>query len=335
MAQSLGAGAFFFLRKMTPLIRRDLFLIFSVLFSYFLTSISVPLIIGGGEMTSTEKLIYDQIWAHQNIAKALGYFAVQALLLFPLFAFAQSYTAVSGATEEPMRLWHWSGSRIAVFLPTAVIVLGLILRLPPGLKTLFFYEEFYLSLPANMTGSLLIGFFTGGVTALLLAFLSAVATDGGAGWGLRFLFVPGVTVLAWSFSRWSIAGPMSVLYAALALALIFAPILFRLEYNKPFRVCAIKSLRLAITELHCLCVCPSGLSADCPSRVLLSGLAAVWAMSDFAVSRLIVRADWSLGLWIESLVHQYRWDVALAACWILMGLGFAVFAFLGSGQCQS
>ncbi|MCC6137837.1 MAG: hypothetical protein IT287_04345, partial [Bdellovibrionaceae bacterium] len=60
---------------------------------------------------------------------------------------------------------------------------------------------------------------------------------------------------------------------------------------------------------------------------LLSGLSAVWAMSDFAVSRLILERDWSLGLWIQSLVQQYRWDVAVAGCWLLILCGFIVFFF--------
>ena len=68
------------------------------------------------------------------------------------------------------------------------------------------------------------------------------------------------------------------------------------------------------------------------SRFLLglSDVGAVWAMGDFAVSRIISGSDMTLAMWTQSLVDQYRWDMALVLSWIILAASFIVFGFFWS-----
>jgi thiamine transport system permease protein len=67
-----------------------------------------------------------------------------------------------------------------------------------------------------------------------------------------------------------------------------------------------------------------------PTISLLSGVAGIWAMGDFALSRLFVTSDLTLSLKIQSLVERYRWDQALVVAWVLLLCSSLVFFFFGS-----
>lgn len=331
VAQALGARGGFFFRKMFPLIARDGLLILTVLFFYFLTSISIPLIIGGATFTSVEKTIYDQLATAHNPAKAFQYFILQAILLIPMFALAQTYSSRSNGGVELLRLCH---SRIGFFvagLPSAILIMGLVLRLLPGLRAIAIYPEFSRSLPIVLTGSLLLGFLTGGFCVLLLAVWTLLSLKPHTRKLLGVLCVPSVSIVAYGFSMWTAEGEMAFFFAALALTVIFAPVLFRLGiYQQLLRlqtqIDSARQMGATTVFLFRRVVWPQ----ISPMLFILSGLCAVWGMSDFAVSRLVLERDWSLGLWIQSLMHQYRWDVAVAGCWLLILCGFLVFLFFWS-----
>lgn len=328
IAQSLGAGWFFFLRKMAPLYMRDLLLILAVLFFYFLTSISIPLIIGGTALTSVEKMIYDQIAVNHNWNIAIQYFVLQAALLVPVFVFAQTYSAKSPAQTEYMRLGHSLAGLIIALVPSGILVMGLILRLAPGLNALTIYPEFSRSLPVVLIGSMLLGFLAGGVSVILLAVWTLLSLNIHGKRLIRVLCVPSITIVAFGFSLWSVEGVWGFFYTALALSVIFVPVLFRLGIYQNLtrlqsQIDSARQLGANTVFLYHRVVLPQ----MAHHIFLLSGLCAVWAMSDFAVSRLILERDWTLGLWIQSLVQQYRWDVAVAGCWLLIVCGFLVFLF--------
>lgn len=328
VAASLGANGFFFFRKMFALVARDLFLLLSVLFFYFLTSISIPLIIGGTALTSVEKVIYDQVTIQHNWNMALQYFVLQALLLVPIFVFAQTYKTKGSVETQKLRLGSSSIGFLVALVPSGILLTGLFLRLYPGLHALTLYPEFYRSLPVVLVGSLLLGFLAGGFSTLFLVMWTILSLNISGQRLLRVLCVPSVTIVAFGFSLWSIEGVFGFFYTAFALALIFVPVLFRLGVYQNLvllqtQIDSARQLGADTVFLFHRVVLPQ----IAHHIFLLSGLSAVWAMSDFAVSRLILERDWSLGLWIQSLVQQYRWDVAVAGCWLLILCGFIVFFF--------
>ena len=66
-----------------------------------------------------------------------------------------------------------------------------------------------------------------------------------------------------------------------------------------------------------------------PWLALSMGLASLWTMGDFAISRLFIRSDLTLALKMQSLVEQYRWDHALFLSWFLLFMSAVVFLFFG------
>ncbi|MCC6138163.1 MAG: hypothetical protein IT287_05995, partial [Bdellovibrionaceae bacterium] len=228
VAAALGARGCFFFRKMFPIISRDLFLLLSVLFFYFLTSISIPLIIGGTALTSVEKVIYDQVAIQHNWNTALQYFALQAMMLIPIFVFAQTYKTKGSVQTQKLRLGSSAFGFAIALVPSCILLMGLFLRLFPGLHALLLYPEFYRSLPVVIVGSLLLGFLAGGFSALLLVMWTVLSLHIMGQRLLRLLCVPSITIVAFGFSLWSIDGIFGFFYSAFALALIFVPVLFRL-----------------------------------------------------------------------------------------------------------
>jgi ABC-type Fe3+ transport system permease subunit len=328
VAKTLGSSGFFFIQKMFPLIARDLWLILSVLFFYFLTSISIPLVIGGTALTSVEKMIYDQVVVHHDWNTAIEYFLLQLVLLLPMFVFAQSYSTRTNVHAEYMRLCASRTCVVFAFLPTSILLMGLMMRLLPGLRALGTYPEFYNALPVVLVGSMLLGFVAGGVSVILLCVWTLLSLHNQGKVLLRVLCVPSVTMVAFGFSLWSAEGVWRFFYSAVALAIIFVPFLFRLGIYQNLQrlqtqIESARQMGANTVFLYARVVLPQ-LS---PNILRMGGLSAVWSMSDFAVSRVILERDWSLGLWIQSLVQQYRWDVAVAGCWLLIVCGFIVFSF--------
>ncbi|MCB9073800.1 MAG: hypothetical protein H6623_09270 [Bdellovibrionaceae bacterium] len=328
IAQQLGATPAFFLKKMFPLIFRDLLLLFFILFAYFFTSISIPVIIGGSAMTSGEKLIYDQIFHQQNWSHAVDYFVWQTLLLVPIFIFTQKYPSSDFTQEEPLRL---GGSRIfsvGIFLPAGLIFLGLLGRLPQGLHALFSSQEFLADARTIISGSLLLGFICGGLTILWLTLMTFISLQPTSRRWLRYLYISSATFFAFSFYTWKLSGVNSLLLSALVLSLLFSPVLFRLGiYQSVVRLQSQWEMALCLGSHQGFLFSRVIVPQVAHHIAILGGLSAVWGISDFAIARLLLRQDWTLSLWMETLVQQYRWDMALVCSWLLIVLGCVVFLF--------
>ena len=330
-ARSLGAQGTFFLRKMWPLIYRDVLLVCGVFFFYFLTSISIPLIVGGTGFTSIEKVIFDQIAVHQNWNAALQYFIIQALWLIPVFIWTQSYSSRVATSNAKMSLGASSLGLVTIITPTLLVLSGLFLRGLPGFQALAVFPEFHQNLHLVIVGSLLLGFLTGTLTLLMLLGWSFLSLEPIGFKLLRALCVPSVSLLSLGYTVFLYHGVSSFFNAAFALALIFVPLLYRLGLHPQIARLEVQremALQLGATTGY---IFKKVVFPQVAHQIfILSGLAAVWSMSDFTISRIILEKDWSLGLWMQSLVNQYRWDVAVAGCWLLILCGFIVFFFFWS-----
>lgn len=330
-ARALGASGVFFIRKMWPLIYRDVFLVCGVFFFYFLTSISVPLIIGGTGFTSIEKVIFDQITVSQNWSGAIQYFLIQALVLIPIFVWTQSYTSRVATSNAVMTLGASFWGLLLILAPAFLVISGLFLRFLPGAKALAVFPEFHQNLHLVIVGSLLLGFSTGALTMLMLFAWSFLSLQRSGLKLLRGLCVPSVSILSLGYAFFTLQGVGSFFNAAFALSLIFVPLLYRLGIYPQITRLQIQiesavQLGAGVGFIFKRIIFPQ----IAHQVFVLSGLSAVWSMSDFTISRIILEKDWSLGLWMQSLVNQYRWDVAVAGCWLLILCGFIVFFFFWS-----
>lgn len=331
VARTLGANGFFFLRKMMPMIARDLFLLMSVFFFYFFTSISIPLIVGGLEWTSVEKIIFDQIVVHHNWSRALHYFLLQTVFLLPILIWTQSYTTRATTSQNKMGLGSSFVCAGIACIPPIIICCGMSLRLFSGIETLITYPEFLRTLPTVIVGTLLLGFLTGGAAAFFLMLWTFISLNSKALKVLRFVCIPSVSVVAFGFSLWSKGTVTAFFYTALALTIVFVPSLFRLGVYQNFTRLHLQMDSARQLGANSLFVFIKIILPQMAHTIFsLSGLAAIWAMSDFTISRLILEKDWSLGLWVQSLVQQYRWDIAVVGCWLLLFCGLIVFLFFWS-----
>jgi ABC-type Fe3+ transport system permease subunit len=301
---------------------------------FFLASVSIPLILAGGQYTSLESAIYQKIVMAHDWPLALNLFIVQTIfigaLVFSLGQMPTTPTENSGDLNSDY-LGLPTGLACVVF-PVAVIVLSLLIKIPMGLVGLSQQTDVLAGWQKYLMGSVLVGFVSGGVGFVGLSFITYFYLEGRLRRWLALVIVPSSVVLAFAFFLMPGTSP-SILYykVAVALGLSFLPALKRFGMIQKLETLAEQAevaefLGASRGKVFWRGVWPQAL----PQISLLSGLGAIWAMGDFAMSRVITGRDMTLAMWTQSLVDQYRWDIALVLSWLVLGTSFLVFGFFWS-----
>ncbi len=305
---SLGRGSFF-TRIYFPLLRSDLVVSFFMIFIFCLSSLSVPLIAGGGKGTNLEVLIYEKIFIEQNWSSAFSLCLFQSALIFGLsfFVLRNKKKDSEGDFEAGNYLKSYTGLfLIAVYL---FIYLG---GYSIGLIKSFDYMEFIYQYAADLmtvtifTTKALIGYLLVNLTLLVLWLLDYLNTRR---FNLAINLISVSTVLV-GFTLY-LALPLTrdydVLKIIFAMSILFFPSLFKLFLQQPIE--GLQS-QIAVSQIY-------GLSKTTIiieiifkqlSRQMYLWLSflIVWFVSEFAVLKSLGVQTQTLGLWTESFLSSYR-----------------------------
>lgn len=330
-AQLAGASWFYFLRKNFRLVAPDLAPVLAIFFVFFLTSISIPLMIGGGGYTSLELAIYEKIMVARDWNQAVNLFLCQfafiALVIGLLHMVPQ--WAWAGAEKTNSRLLNHRAGLIPLAIPVFVILCGMLNKLPRGLLFLSRQPEVMEGWYRYLMGSLLVGFLTGALVFIALSLMGYFLQIRQLRKFFTAFLTPSFIILAFAFlifpGESSSANFMKISWA---LMIAFLPTLLRLGVLQRIaglddQVEAGVFMGASSTMIFRKVVWPQTL----PMISLMSGLASVWAMGDFALSRVISGRDLTMAMWVQSLVDQYRWDMALVLSWMILLASFVVFSF--------
>jgi len=333
-AELMGCGRHYFLKTVMPLVAPQMIQVAYVLFLYFLASVSIPLILAGGQFTSLEAAIYQKILMAHDWNQALNLFAVQVAFIAVLISLL-GLLPETPTDAQP----HWPSGFLAlpsgvvpVLAPLAVILVSLLIKIPLGLIELSREPQVLDGWTRYLSGSLLVGFAAGGfsfVGMTVLAYFyqeprlrrwfALVMNPSSIMMGFAFFLMPG-TLPVWIYVKMATALGLTFLPALKRLGL-----LARLESLGPQAEAALL-LGASPLKVFLRGLWPQAL----PQIALLSGLGGVWAMGDFGVSRVIAGQDMTLAMWTQSLVDQYRWDMALVLSWLILAASFVVFGFFWS-----
>lgn len=333
LAVVTGSGRFYFFKKSFPLLLEQIAHIILVFFVLFITSVSIPLVMAGGGATSLESAIYQQILSFHDWNKAINLFIVQFAAIALLFSLVPPRSPLPSETyhRSTVRFFASSFGVLPAAIPTLIVLTSLLAKIPEGLLGIEQQPSVLEDGLLYTAGSLLTGLLVGGLSFLLLTVFTYLYQTGRHRKVAVFLITPSFVILAFSFSLFAGQGPWLYGKIALALTVGFFPSLLRLGYLQK-----IASYDETLDEISLL----GGRSSHTffkgiwpqllPQISLLSGLAAVWAMGDFAVSRVIAGRDITLAMWVQSLVDQYRWDIALVLSWLILGTSLLIFGFFWS-----
>jgi thiamine transport system permease protein len=329
-----GSSAFFFLSRCAALLRADLWSLALILLIYFLTSFSIPLLIGGSSFSSLEVTIFEKIAVLHDWPQAVNLFMYQFVCIgFLLLIFSFFRTPLSEVSEKVrFAVLEKPLGLAAIALPPLLIVIGLLGALPKGLNQLAVQPYVLQNWSLYLLGSLMVGFVTAGLVFIGLTVITYFLQIKSFRNFFFIFLTPSFVILAFSFSLLPGTHPSVILTKiAWALAVAFLPTLLRFGILQKMN-----GLDAQLEMAYYMGASPGYIFKkitwpQClPLISMMSGLAGVWAVGDFSLSRVVAGRDVNLAMWVQSLVDQYRWDMALVLSWLLLLCALVVFAFFWS-----
>ena len=314
-----------------PLLKRELYMVFGFLFVFYLTSLSVPIIMSGADRyVSLEYLIYASPKNSNDWNTALNFYLLQISFILLCLSFLPQRELEDQRTEPIILGGHRRGISIAflAFVPVALCLLGFVTHFFAGLQAT---QREPMEFGNAVVGSLLLAFLSAAFVFIFLSVLSFFYQKASTRKYLQLWTIPSGVVIGF-FWQQQVASTALVSLIALAAicAFLFLPTLAKLGVYQQ-----IEKIHEQIEMAEILGASQFKIFKSItfplilPWLALSMGLASLWAMGDFAISRLFVRGDLTLALKMQSLVEQYRWDHALFLAWFLLFMSAAVFLFFG------
>jgi len=331
-AELMGCSRSYFLRTCWRLVAPAAVPVFFIFFLFFLSSVSIPLILAGGKGASLEAAIYEKIVMAHDWNQALNLFLVQAVFMVIGFCLVDFFPSASWRDPQgsSARFLNAPLGWVIVAAPAVVILISLITKIPSGVQGLVRQPEVMHGWRSYFAGSLITGFVSGGLVFAGLTLLSYFYPRFKKFFSL--LVTPSFVILAFAFVLLPGVSRTAMLWKiAAALAVGFLPTLLRLGLVQKLDSLQEQMDSVAVLGARPLKIFVQGVFPQIlPQLSLMSGLAAVWTMGDFAMSRVIAGGDITLAMWVQSLVDQYRWDMALVLSWLILLTSFGVFGFFWS-----
>lgn len=312
------------------LCRRDLLMIFGLLFVFFFTSLSIPMIMSGGGFTSLEYAMYALFKNSNNWQAILPLYLLQiGILSFVLLIDikTQSQDIFLEKTSSDVSA---KGAVLSFlcFIPSIAIFVGLMSQFSKGFLAA---QREGLEFLNSLVGTILVGLLSSSFVFLFLSALAYYYQSVKRRKVLQLWTIPSFVVIGFLFQAFSRSELTSTyFYLAAVLAYLFTPTIAKLGLYQQMegldsQIEMAQILGASLPKIFLQITYPLML----PWLALLSGLAGLWAMGDFAITRIFLASDLTLSLKIQSLMGQYRWDQALFLSWILLFSSFIVFLFFG------
>ena len=313
---------FEFLRKILFFeFRKDVVLIFLLIFSFCFTSFSVPLLVGGVSGQTLEVFIAEKLKDPMTWPEAMTLFIIETFFIFLFFTLLYGRMEKKGQLVQGQHQLYLLPALSFLVLPVLPSILVFF-----GLGDVFYsdkvWQDFLLikeTVFSYWVSTLFVGMGTGVCILFLLSlvafclrdlflrqFLVAYASSSAAFMGFSFLLIG------------SDGSMMVLLKWSLGLGLLFLPALYRLMgesiISRLKNQVQLMDLMGAGRFLSFKVIWP-----QCASTFFfLSGVGAFWACGDFAYSSIVAGGQGHLALLIQDLFASYRFELATVLTWLLI-----------------
>ena len=312
--------------------RKDIVLIFLLIFSFCFTSFSVPLLVGGVSGQTLEVFIAEKLKDPFTWPEAMALFLVETIFIFIFFSL------LYGRREKNVQIKDKKKLYLLPSLPFVILPLLPALLVFFGLSDVFsskkIWQDFFLIKESVFTAWIKTFFVGMGTGACVLMLLSAVA------FCLRDLFLrhfliaysgASVAFMGFAFLLIGSDGEFAVLLKwSLGLSLLFLPALYRLMGESLLRRLKNQIQLVDLMGAGKIMSFSKITWPQCASTFFfLSGIAAFWACGDFAYSSIVAGEQGHLALLIQDLFASYRFELATMLTWLLILSGafcFSLFA---------
>lgn len=315
----------------------DIARIFFVIFLFSWCSFTIPYLVGTLGESTLEVLLFEQIKIHVNWQNASVVALFQLAIIWGVgLLFLKKDILSQSKLDRPL---DFMAAKTGVLIPISVVGL-LLFGSFKSLKVGAIKLSQDTALQSLVFESSLVSLWLGVATALLTAFFSFLILWCWSAMIRRFFILyqsPSALILGFIFVYLFGNSQWTIFITAFCIAFLYLPFLYKLSLDSKFLslepyqqtaklLGANKSLTFARVSM------PLAM----PAISLASGIAAFWAVGDYAVSALFLTTDPSLPIVIERLISTYRFELASVLTWINLLLGVFVFLIpLGVGYVYS
>ena len=329
-----GVNRWQFLKKILFFeMRKDIILIFLLIFSFCFTSFSVPLLVGGVSGQTLEVFIAEKLKDPFTWPEAMALFLVETVFIFIFFSLLYGRREKEAQIKEKKKLYLLPCFPFMVLpvLPALLIFFGL--GDVFSSKTIW-QDLFTIRMSVIVAGiqTVLVGIGTGICVLLLFSAVTFCLRD----FFLRRFLVAysgaSVAFMGFAFLLIGSDGQVAVVLKwSLGLSLLFLPALYRLMGESLLRRLKNQIQLVDLMGAGKIMSFTKVTWPQCASTFFfLSGIAAFWACGDFAYSSIVAGELGHLALLIQDLFASYRFELATALTWLLIFIGvFCCSIFAG------
>jgi len=342
-----GVGKFkFFIRVLLPILKNDLLALGLFVFAICFSSFAIPLMMGGSRAVTVEVLIYQTMRVDGDLASALFMALLQMVAVVALAVFLPksgdrqglSQTMISMTTNlraSARGLVSSPFGLLFLLAPPLLIVASLFDGFLKGVAEFTSLQGLHAEIFEQFAGSIFVGAMTALLVSGLLMALTWVEPQG----RLRTFFLgfaaPSSVLTGLSLIIvWRGTGFASLIKVSIALALIFTPAFYRMQWDALLgglgaQVRIAQTLGASQKMIFWEVLMPQ----LWPPLGSLAGLASLWAWGDFALSSVIAERQLTLAMAAQSLMDSYRLDVATVYIWMIAMGGLISYVFFkGAGR---
>jgi thiamine transport system permease protein len=317
------------IRMLWPEITSLLFVIFTISFASF----SVPIAIGGGRGTTLEVLIYEKIRLAGNWGEAIGIsiFQISILMLLSLFQSRKSFSVQRSQTIS-QKVFKFFGNLPSFIVLSLYILTMLSAAVIFSIRGFFKISEMpgiFSAALSTMPLTLILALITALIVMTLLLASSFLYKVKWLQIFLRGLVAPSLSLIGFSVILLNTDNSVvQSLYYALGFSIFVFPALFRFGFEANLLGIATQiEIAETLGASNFLIFKDIIFPQLLPSATRMGGLAAVWLIGDFALSKYVFTDEKVIGQVIYSLMNSFRVDQAMAIMTLNLLIGFIVFYF--------
>lgn len=315
----------------------DIARVFFVIFLFSWCSFTIPYLVGTLDKTTLEVLLFEQIKIHLNWQSASVVALFQLAVIWGIgLLFLKKDILTTSKLDRPL---DFMAAKIGVIVP--IFVVGILLF---GSFTSLKVGALKLSqdtaLQSLVFESSVVSLILGVVTAALTAAFSLMILWCWSSLIRRFFILyqsPSALILGFIFVYLFGNSNLTIFITAFCISFLYLPFLYKLSLDSKFlslepyhRTAKLLGANKPLTYSNV------SVPLALPAISLTSGIAAFWAVGDYAVSALFLTSDPSLPIVIERLISTYRFELASVLTWINLLVGVFVFLIpLGVGYVYS
>lgn len=323
----MGTPARVFWRRVAwPLLRADLAYLFLFIFSLCFTSFALPLLLSGERAVTLEVAIFDSIRMEGRWDKAVILAVLQSSFLFFM------------AIMLPRPYWQelparWSlpylGSGLTkqwVWGPAGILIAGWLFGAVPALEHGYDAALVEPVLQSILT-SLALGLMVGVLHIFGFLLMAYVSPNPRLERFMNGYLAPSPAITGFGMLLLPWEGEVvRLVMTAVALTLISLPLLYRWMIHSALTGLAkqanvARTLGASWSVILFEVIWPQA----APKILRASGLGALWASADFAISGILLGPDMTLPLMMDNLLNNYRFETAQLLMLPLVAVGLLLY----------